>query len=257
MVKRYMQKWIYLSPHLDDVVISCGGLVWEQINAGQVVEIWTLCAGDLLPGPLSPFAQELHARWQTGLDAVASRRQEDQRACRELDAACYHFPFPDCIYRTDRDGCHLYANEQAIFGILQPADTALVETVSRAISDRLSTRDILVSPVAIGNHIDHQLTRAAAEASGHPLWYYADYPYAHERQEEIQKLYQTGWEAKTFSLSDDALQAWVRAVSAYQSQLSSFWPGKDELLADLKAYRQEMGGGRLWRRPLTPQSLSS
>ena len=25
-----MRKWVYLSPHFDDVVLSAGGLVWEQ-----------------------------------------------------------------------------------------------------------------------------------------------------------------------------------------------------------------------------------
>lgn len=244
-----MPKWIYLSPHLDDVAISCGGLVWGQIRSGLAVEIWTLCAGDPPPGPLSPFAQELHGRWQTGLEATSIRRQEDQHACQELGAACYHFQFPDCIYRMDEDGRHLYASEQAIFGSLEPADLALVETASRAIAARLSTRDFLISPLAIGNHIDHQLTRAAAEATGHSLWYYADYPYACQRQEEIQKLVLADWQAKIFELSDEALQPWARAVAAHQSQISSFWSGMDELLMDLKIYREQMGGGRLWQPP--------
>ena len=27
-------RWIYLSPHLDDAVLSCGGLIFEQSRQG-------------------------------------------------------------------------------------------------------------------------------------------------------------------------------------------------------------------------------
>ncbi|MBA4379671.1 MAG: PIG-L family deacetylase, partial [Anaerolinea sp.] len=56
-------RWIYISPHLDDAVLSCGGLIWEQSHAGTQVEIWTVCTGDPPEGPLSPFAEVLHAEW--------------------------------------------------------------------------------------------------------------------------------------------------------------------------------------------------
>jgi len=38
--------WIYLSPHLDDAVLSCGGIIWQQVQSGHQVEIWTICAAD-------------------------------------------------------------------------------------------------------------------------------------------------------------------------------------------------------------------
>jgi LmbE family N-acetylglucosaminyl deacetylase len=32
-------RWIYLSPHFDDAVLSCGGLIFDQAQAGTPVEI--------------------------------------------------------------------------------------------------------------------------------------------------------------------------------------------------------------------------
>ena len=29
-------RWIYLSPHFDDAVLSCGGLIWEQTHSGDL-----------------------------------------------------------------------------------------------------------------------------------------------------------------------------------------------------------------------------
>jgi hypothetical protein len=64
-------EWIYLSPHFDDVAFSCGGLVWEQTELGDEVSIWTICAGEPPPGPVSKYAQSLHDRWKTGPSAVS------------------------------------------------------------------------------------------------------------------------------------------------------------------------------------------
>ena len=58
-------EWIYFSPHLDDVALSCGGLAWEQSQSGSPVQVWTICAGDPPARPLSAFAEELHERWET------------------------------------------------------------------------------------------------------------------------------------------------------------------------------------------------
>ncbi len=39
------QHWIFLSPHLDDVALSCGGLVLDLAQQGFVVDNWTLMGG--------------------------------------------------------------------------------------------------------------------------------------------------------------------------------------------------------------------
>jgi LmbE family N-acetylglucosaminyl deacetylase len=76
--------WIYLSPHFDDVALSCGGLVWEQTQIGEMVSIWTVCAGEPPLGDLSPFAKELHSRWEVGQNAPNQRKNEDTRSCHRL-----------------------------------------------------------------------------------------------------------------------------------------------------------------------------
>ena len=78
--------WIYLSPHFDDVALSCGGLVWEQVQAGDSVSIWTVCSGNAPGGELSPFAEELLLRWEADQDATAQRRLEDIHSCQRLEA---------------------------------------------------------------------------------------------------------------------------------------------------------------------------
>ena len=100
-----------LSPHLDDAVLSCGGLIARWINRGYDVTVLTIFAGDPPPGPLSPFAQELHSRWDQADGAVASRRAEDRIACGRLGASVAHLAFPDALYRRSAAGDPLYPNE--------------------------------------------------------------------------------------------------------------------------------------------------
>lgn len=235
--------WVYLSPHLDDVVLSAGGLVWTQRAAGVAVEVWTICAGDVPAGPLSPFAQSLHERWGTGRDAVARRRAEDESACRELGALPVHLDIPDCIYRRADSGEPLYPQGGDIFGNLHPGEQALVEHLATLLMSRLPADAVLVVPLALGGHVDHRLTRAAAERLGRPLWYYADYPYVLWLRED----FSVGLSVQVFSLSHEAVVAWQNAVAAYRSQISTFWEDENEMRAAIAAYARQQGGVALYR----------
>ena len=113
--------------------------------------------------------------------AVRLRQAEDRRACLKMGAEPVYLDIPDCIYRTARNtGAHLYASEESLFGPLHPAERRLVERLSRRLARNLPPEAQIVAPLSLGNHVDHQLTRLAAEQTGRALAYYADYPYAEQ-----------------------------------------------------------------------------
>jgi LmbE family N-acetylglucosaminyl deacetylase len=245
-------KWIYLSPHLDDVVFSCGGLVWEQTQAGDQVEIWTIFAGDPPGGALPLFAQLLHRVWDAGDNPVPERRVEDRAACRKLGAKPVHFSVPDCIYRrAPEDGSPLYPGEEAIFGGWDPAEQTLIDDILGWFRENLPEQARVVSPLGIGNHVDHALTRQAAQRLERELWYYADYPYAREEigQESLRVLAASDdWEKIPHALSGPGLVAWQEAAASYASQISSFWESVEALHRELAEYAHSMNGVRLWQR---------
>ena len=236
---------IYLSPHLDDVVLSLGGLIWEQTQAGQDVCILTICAGDPPPGEFSPFAESLHLRWGVGREVMAERRTEDIESCRRLGVSYYHLDIPDCIYRgSPRTGEHLYNSESALWIPVHPDEALLIEVISGKIREILPSEAALICPLTLGNHVDHRLTRAAAESVGISLQYYADYPYVLEVDLSSDV---TGLKSSKYAITPDGMSAWQDAVAAHRSQISTFWMDLDDMRGAIQAYYAQMGGIWLWQ----------
>ena len=234
--------WIYLSPHLDDAILSCGGLIWEQSQAGHSVFVWTICAGDPPESGISPFAESLHGRWETGSQAGAIRRQEDSAACHLVGASFHHFSFPDCIYRASPESnTFLYSSETSLFGPFHPDEWVLIKQICRGIKKYLPEKPQLVCPYNYGGHVDHQITRAAAELLGMPLWYYPDFPYIAELELTPNKT-DSKIEFVQHPISEQGLQIWIKAVGRYESQISTFWPDENAMHSATTKYFQSTGG---------------
>ncbi len=215
-------RWIFLSPHLDDAAFSCGGLIWELEQRDEQVEVWSIFAGDPPDRPLSVFAQQLHHRWEAGVRAVQTRREEDAAACVVLGAVYRHFDFPDCIYRLDDYGRAVIREEEDLFQPDYRGETQLVGQLRSLLGEALDEHDRLAVPFAIGEHIDHQLVRRAV-AGLHPVLWYADYPYSAEDSELLFQWVQCPPVGDLPVITEKALQNWQEAAACYPSQLSTFW----------------------------------
>jgi LmbE family N-acetylglucosaminyl deacetylase len=167
---------IFVSPHFDDVALSCGGTVAMAADGGAALVV-TVFSGEA-NGPLSDFAAFQHARWQTGAGAVVERRAEDGRAMAILAAPYRWLQFPDAIYRGD-----LYRSDDDLFGAVRPADQATAAAVVASLSELVAEypQSRVYLPLAVGGHVDHRICRAAApvlRTRGAEVWLYEDFPYA-------------------------------------------------------------------------------
>lgn len=243
---------IYFSPHLDDVALSCGGQIYQRTKQGQKVLIVSITAGDPPDRMVSSYAQSLHDRWELVADAVAARRSEDVAACAILGADWLHWDLPDCIYRYDpTTGAPFYISDSDIFGAVHEAELALIERLQGQMV-ALPPHDAVIAPLTLGNHVDHTLTRLAAEAAfgATQLRYYEDYPYAQQPDalHKVLPVDQQGWQVDTITLSEDALAAKIEAINAFQSQLSTFFKDHHDLVTQVTTFAEKVGGERLWRQ---------
>jgi LmbE family N-acetylglucosaminyl deacetylase len=266
---------LFLSPHLDDVILSCGGTLYELIQQGHSVAIHTLMAGDAPnPLPFSDLIDKIHARWRLGKNPSAARRGEEVIALLKYNLPASFGNWMDAIYREDSTYTILYKNDDDLFGDIHPQDPLLQATLDLAAREDIQA---LYVPLAAGNHVDHQLVRRKAlEWLGNypalPVFFYEEYPYGSERGEVYRshagmKKRLSGNEAVDYALqsltrplaahvtpiSEDALQTKIAAIQCYASQISSFWASPAEMAQSVIAYAKKIGesvglpsGERFW-----------
>lgn len=238
---------LFLSPHYDDAVYSCGGTIHQLTQRGESVTIITIMGGSP-PDPLpdSPIVRELHQRWQAGESPVTVRQQEDHEAARLLGATVEHLDVPDCIYRTDATGKALYPDEDSLWHHVHPDDPALKKLSGFRIH---ADATHLYMPLGVGGHVDHLITRRIGLAIVHmtntmrqqsktlpklKVFLYEDYPYR-ENPDAVKAAYAqldlpVPPVAQAFHLTEADILAKIRGVKAYRSQVSTFW--KNETLLE-------------------------
>src|SRR5690349_2591340 len=102
------REYIFFSPHFDDVVLSCGGLVALLRQEQRPVHVVTVFAGKTSPNH-SAYSRHLSAKW--GLQNVQQQRaQEDANALNKLDVhSIERWDFPEAAFRLDIKQQPLYA----------------------------------------------------------------------------------------------------------------------------------------------------
>ena len=275
---------VYLSPHLDDAVLSCGGLLHQQRELQPLVI--TLFAGVPDYRVLSPFAAGQHRRWGEPADPTGERRAEDAAALALLGAACEHWDYLDCIYRRDpASGEFLYASEEALWGEVAGADSDLADELAARVSETLAGQDptgeqsrpeskgeiasrkrplalsqddrteamtkVLYAPLAVGQHVDHQLVLRIAlrlRRMGWRVQFYEDYPYAEDERKLTQALYR--WSSPPRPtlqlLAEEDVAARIAAIRCYTSQLANLFGGEAAVAARVRAYARAVGGGECY-----------
>lgn len=243
--------WIYLSPHFDDAVFSAGGLIWEQVQQGCRVEIWTICAGEPpVNQPLSDFARELHGLWDAGQTPVQERAREDIQSCRLLGAAHRHLPWLDCIYRFDpQTGLHYVQEEEDLY---KPYSKDELETLTGLLGGLEIPQDAQVAvSFGIGNHRDHTVVRAVAERRYEKIWHYADFPYVMQKQVNPATYTNEGALPLKQQFTSQSLQAWKDAIACHHSQLPVFWNKTKDMQSAIDQYadliRKQNSGAILWK----------
>jgi LmbE family N-acetylglucosaminyl deacetylase len=263
MTQQNIAPTMVLSPHFDDAALSMGGIIHQRSRSGSAVTVVNVFAAS--PTHLkkfSPLAKRLHESWSNGQNPVPRRVLEDEKALRCLKAKSINLNFFDAIYR-EAGGEFFYADMATLLGSPHPQDVQHVTEIAQAFESQVHAQLNLSSkssaevfaPLAIGNHVDHQIVSGVGEAlkaKGWKVRFYEDYPYSDPiLYPNRQKREKENRESELVILSDADLEAKTAAVSQYASQLSLlFGPGQN--LGDLlRIHAQRIGGSRpaerIWR----------
>lgn len=255
---------LFLSPHYDDAVLSCGGLIHKLVGEGKRVVVRTIMGGAPSPDaiPDTPITRSLHTRWAAGENPVTARIAEDEAAVTSLGAKAEHLVYwMDCIYRVSRKGEPLYGTEASLWRQIHPDDVAgqLLPTMVLGPNDVIQG---IYAPMGVGQHVDHLIVRNwAIELRKQYPWvalkFYEEYPYIETAGavDEAMKFFTAHdpplkLEAELVPLQEADVAAKVKAVGFYTSQISSFWADAVAMDAGIRATLARTGNGqpaeRLW-----------
>ncbi len=255
------ERHLFISPHYDDIALSCGGTASQLSRLGRRPEVAIVFGAQ--PDPalgFTPFAAAMHAGWGMAAgEVIASRRAEEAVAARVLGTEVAVLPFHDAIYRGER-----YLNDPELFGEARGDDSGLpgeiIGTLGLDEVERGRTR--IYVPLAIGRHVDHQVAFAAGvelDRSGWAVWFYEDLPYALKpgiRAERIGSA-GVGLELGAVVAVEETWEAKIDAIMAYPSQLATIFTyvdsgsSREEIDGLLRGYAEGEGDGvaseRFWR----------
>jgi LmbE family N-acetylglucosaminyl deacetylase len=241
-------KHVYLSPHLDDAVLSCGGSIHHQTSAGEPVLVVTVFSGELPAGTVaSPFALVQHGYWGNPPRPMALRRAEDLTALTLLGAGAKHLEYLEAVYRAGPGGEWLYADEDSLWGTVDALDpcspagnTALADRLDDLVAEGADA--VIYAPLGAGNHVDHQIVRAAArvlKGRGHRVAYYEEYPYAGQPGAVEAALAAAGmenFEPLLHSLRPADVAAKVSASAYYRTQMPILFGGAEAMAGRVWAF---------------------
>lgn len=240
---------IFLSPHYDDIALSAGGSARLLTAADRKPEIALLFGSEPdLSQPLTPFAEQMHDGWGLSTaQVVQDRRAEEAAASAILGTTDEYLPFHDAIYRQD-----YYDSQEKLFAVPDPREADLPARIIAALelADSAKGDTRIYAPLAVGFHVDHQVTYLAAKqlaTAGWEVWLYEDVPYAlraGSRQHRLDAI--EGEVAAGLSVAiDDVWTAKLDAIMCFPSQLPTIFDyvevgaTRGEIDAALRGYAAE------------------
>lgn len=247
---------VYLSPHLDDAPLSCGGRIATQIAAGQRVLAITLCTAAPAPeGPFSDLALDFHRHWALPPERVVSARLEEERNAMAL-LRCDHVGagMLDAIYRNPA----AYTSRDSLFALPDPHDP-LYATLHSFIGDLRARfpNAQFYAPLGVGSHVDHLITfTACRDVIGSSALFYEDLPYAVKPGALDERLAQVGRAMEPHTLGiDTTLEQKITSIKAYPSQMEELFGSEDGMVDAMVGYARSLAtaessaGERVWSLP--------
>lgn len=250
-----MAENVFISPHLDDAVLSCGELLKQLILERENVSVITIFTGYPAANELSSAAKKYHSNCLLGDDAMDVRKVEDQKAMKFLGCNYKHLNYYECLYRKTSAGAYIYPNLDDIYHL----DFDNEKTIFRAICTEMKKICKNISnvyvPYGLGNHADHLLMRRVFDSIkkyiNGKVYYYEEIPYlCYYYQNGGSSDFENDLLPEIFHCSEESWRAKLKAIEYYKSQLHIMWNSdeerKNQLLYVSKKYTPAHSI-RLWR----------
>ena len=225
------ESWVVLSPHHDDAALSLGLTLSEAAQKGVALHV------------LNAFTVSTHCpeRSAEGVSDVSRLRAEED--------AAFVAHLPGCVAGDlgRRDAPLRGYDGYRFIGRRAFDASERAEVLDLALQLRpWQGHDVYFVPLGFGDHIDHRVSRAAAERAwaGAEIRYYEDLPYGAWHPERLEAAIQTLGATPEAGLGGAELSTDVKRalLACYGSQLT------EGVQRQVIEHAAKHGGERWWRR---------
>lgn len=253
IIERFSQVLVF-SPHMDDAVLSCGGLL-AALSPHLECTTVTLCTAD---PKLSSNERPPH-----GIALPSERRHEEAAAMRALNCELVQLDFLDAIYRTDQSSHErIYPTLDSLWSMPVEADThyrSLLAELLRPVLERAhAAQALILAPAGVGHHVDHILctqTLLSLVPEVDSVLLYEDFPYIVDQGEHLgvsdsiekalHRLHLTGVERMEHLCE---INSKVSLILNYPSQLETIFGDRKNIRSVLaKSGFENSAVERFWR----------
>lgn len=203
---------IFLSPHPDDAIWSCGGYIAKLRAEKTAVLLITLFDGDI-PQGLTFSAIPPEEQWRLSA-APSLRRWEDRQAAAFLDITRISLKLPDAAFRQ-LNSHWIYPSPRHLKQCHAECQVRILPLLSAKLHRLIRPEDIIYGPLGRSSHADHILTRQAFESLPNRQKYiYAEFPYG--LAGDFPPTQAIHYHPVNFTL-------WLAAAQHYESQITRYF----------------------------------
>ncbi len=235
---RSTRRALFISPHLDDAILSSSALISYLSRFSQVTiaTVFSNGSADLLTRFARRFVES--CGFNTSDLLFRQRRKEDKDACNAINAHPWYGQQIDASMRRIHspsfsrsmmgfilpEFLHIYPLGRSVFsGKISSKDRETVNLTysSLASLQSLIQPDRVFCPIGIGQHVDHIMTRKIAEKVFQRIIYWSDFPYlltsdTPSNYFEHKKMHQYDW--------FEGIENRSRYIGFYTSQMKGLFP---------------------------------
>lgn len=231
----------FLSPHLDDAILSAGELIAHLSQHTQVEGITIVTSGSSKPYNLSAKQFLKQSGYKDARKLFEDRRSEDHRAYSIIGVTPQHLGYTDALWRKIERPNLLRRALSYIFpeflyvypthrihitrGKISPLDVRMTRTLGEELKKNINKEEkfYIFAPLAIKAHIDHVITRDVVLKSfpkeNIVLW--EDYPYNIAHPPTPEDFLPLAHEIFRF---EGEREVKLRMIREYKSQVKAMFP---------------------------------
>jgi len=252
------RRCLFLSPHLDDAVLSCGALLTALADRCSVTVVTIFTEASAPPHTRAAASYLRLCNMTSAEDLYVERRREDGQVLAALGVEPVNLGFCDALFRRRTGGpasslvgravpelAHRYPTYRFDIakGRVSRGDRPLTEQIATRLRHVVSRAapELVFCPLGVGQHVDHLIVREIATRRLSRVIYYSEFPYVMTSDWETGFRRRRALEPWAFARS---LQAKRSLIAAYRTQMRGLFPGGTIPLVPEVYYGEAGNAGR-------------